>query len=158
MFLFIDPVSVLIENVEEVLPNAVINTVSSLTRLSLVCLSTVGNRDLYWEANDIPNLNDGEITIEEAANFPPFDVTYVLDIDSLFLDRSYILLSSDPTYQGPIVTGSLSCKSSESNGSSFDIYLTTTNPLWQVLSPAMDTVPMGAQVNLTLQYGDDSNG
>ena len=156
MFL-LDPVSV-ITNDEEVLPNAVINTASSLTRLSLICLSTMGNRDLYWEANNIPNLNDGEITIEETTNFAPFDVNYVLDTDLLFLDRSFITLSSDPTYQGVIVTGSLSCKSRESNVSSSDVYLTTTNPLWEVLSPVMDTVPMGAQVSLTLQYGDNSNG
>lgn len=154
---FLDPVSVL-TNGEEVLPNAVINAVSSLTVLSLICLSTVGNRDLYWEANNIPNLNDGEITIGEAANFEPFNVNYVLDTDLFFFDRRFIQLSSDRTYLGSVVTGSLSCKSRESNVSSSGVYLTTTNPLWQVLSAVMDTVPMGAQVNITLQYGDNSNG
>lgn len=142
-----DPVSIIVvdRDSEILTPNAVINT----GNLNLICLGIPGNRDLQWEATNISNLNNGEITPEEAAPFPGFDVAYVIS------DRSFIRLSSEPAT--PLVTGYISCRSRQSNRSS-EVFVTPVDPLWRVISPPMDLVPVGAEVVITLQHGDNSVG
>lgn len=142
-----DPVAIIVTDRDrEILPsNAVINT----GHLDLVCLGISGNRDLLWEATNISNLNNGEITPEGAANFPGFDVSYLIS------DRSFIRLNSE--LATPLITGYISCRSRQSN-ISVEAFVTRVDPLWRVISPAMDVVPVGAEVNITLQYGDNSVG
>lgn len=148
---FVDPLSILTAGNEVLIPGAVINTGS----LSLSCLGTTGNRDLRWEAMNITNLDNGEISLEEASAFQGFDVTYFINTDLLTLNRSYIMLSSAPLV--PLVMGYISCTSAQSNRS-VEVFITPTNPLWRLLSPLMDITPMGAEVTLTIQHADASVG
>ena len=136
---------------EVLMPNAVINT----GNLFLICLGIMGNRELQWEATDIADLNNGEVGIEEAAAFPGFNVSYAFNGPMYDLDRSFIYLTSEPGTT--LVMGHVSCKSRQSN-SSVEVFVTSINPLWQVISPITEVVPMGAEVNIVIQYGDDSVG
>lgn len=150
--MLIEPVSILADSSEVLTLNAVINT----GNLDLTCLGTDGNRDLQWEATSIASLNNGEITAEAAAAFPGFNVTYLISNAMYQFDRSFILLSSPPDI--PLVTGYITCKSRQSNRSSVEVFVTPMNPLWRIISPPAEVVPMGADVNIVLQYGDNSVG
>ena len=132
------------------LPNVVINTGSP----SFACLSTIGNRNLQWEARNVSGLNDGEITEDEASSFQLFDIDYVIDTGGFSLNRSSILIRIFELS----TSGYISCSSRESNISSYEVFFTPEDPLWRVISPNFNYLPMGARVNLTLQYGDASDG
>lgn len=136
---------------EVLTPNAVINTGS----LNFMCVGTPGNRDLQWEAVNISGLNNGEITPEEAASFPGFNITYLINSTMYLFDRSFILLNSPPAT--PLVMGYISCRSRQS-GRNIEVFVTPVNPLWRVISAAQDAMPLGAQVKTTLQYGENSIG
>jgi hypothetical protein len=141
-----NPVAISAAFVEIGFPNAVINTGSP----SFICISTVGNRNLQWEARNVSGLNDGEITEDEASTF----INYVIDTDGFSLNRSVILVNAFELS----TSGYISCSSRESNVSSHEVFFTAEDPLWRVISPHFDNLPMGARVNLTLQYGDSSDG
>lgn len=148
-----DPVSLLngASGIEITTPNAVINDLINVNDVRLFCLGTPGNRDLQWEATNISNLDDGEITPEEDAAHLEISVTYVYN-------RSFIQLTTQSADPLLTLVGYISCKSRQSNRSSVEVFITPTNPLWRVISPLTEVVPMGAEVNITLQYGDSSVG
>ncbi len=137
--------------------NAVINFFDSnpSSPFHIRCLGTIGNRDMQWESRNVSVLNDGEITFQEASEIQGLHVQYITNLTTFFFNRSTIVLFI-PTFQ-PSFTGYYACRSRESN-KSVEVYLTSSNPLWQLTSSLEMVVPMGAYVNLTLQYADNSVG
>lgn len=119
------------------------------------CLGAVGNANLQWETRNVSVLNDGEITEQEAAGINGFDVVYITNSSVFFFNRSTIVLRI-PSFQ-PSFAGYYTCRSRESNNS-VEVYMTSLNPLWQLVTPTTMIVPMGAEVIIALQYGDSSVG
>lgn len=128
----------------EVFPaNAVINYFGDNSLFSLLCLSTEQNADLRWESRNVSRLSDGEIiagTLNE------------LNISAAF-ERRLTTLSIRPFVVE--FTGYYSCISLHS---SIEVYATPTNPLWELISPIHDYVPMGAIVTLVIRHADSSTG
>ena len=150
-----DPVSILYQDREIPTPDAVINffpTVSNTTQsiLSLVCLSVYPNTNLTWERVADPNLMSETIT---STTDGAVNVTYRTDIDS---QQRLTDLSISPFTS--VDSGTYMCRSGQSN-SAASVYVTTRNPLFELVSPGMEYYPLGAEVtSLTVQYGDRSVG
>lgn len=154
----LDSLSILNDIGIEILPsNAVINYFDSnpTSPFHIRCMGTAENRNLQWESRNVSILNDGEVTLQESLEVPGLHIQYVTDLRSFFFNRSTIVLGI-PVFSSSF-TGYYTCRSRESNAS-MEVYMTSINPLWQLTSPLKMVVPMGAEVNLTLQYGDSSAG
>lgn len=150
---YVDPIAILAGGREVLSSNAVINSFVN-NSFSFNCLGTTENRNLLWESRNISTLSDGEILIEDTETLQGLTVTYVINTGIFFLNRSFIILFANRT---EFFNGYYSCKSQQSNDS-VEIYTTLINPLWQVVPPHIAVVPMGADVTITLQYGDSSVG
>lgn len=144
-----EPLSILNEDREIPPSNSVINAFSRLdsVTLNILCLGTLDNQNLQWESRNVSSLNDGEITVADSNR------NIALEISSLY--RRFLMLSINP-FQSQFF-GYYLCRSRQSNNI-VEVYVTTENPLWQVISPPNNFVPMGFVVTLTVRYGDNSVG
>ena len=151
----IDPIAVLDGSAEVFSSNAVINTFFARTferTFVLSCFATNGSADLTWQSRNVSGLDDGEIALAEVESLRGVNVT--VNTGQLF-DRDFISLAVNVT--GGLYTGYYACRSRQTN-STIEVFATLTNPLWRTLTPSSLSVPMGAEVELTIQYADRSTG
>ena len=124
------------------------NTFTNSLELSITCFSTAQNSRVQWESRNVSGLTNGEIMQTDALN-----LTYVEDVFSSERRIASLYVHSF----GPAFIGYYICRSQRSNRT-IQVFTTLTNPLWEVSSIASDSVPMGAEINITVRYGDNSLG
>lgn len=144
---------VILNNDQELLPNAVINIFSTLFLtdvqfLSLICFSIPGHGELQWETRDVqrfPNILDSNTV----------NTNDDLSIEYFGEDRRESPLLLQPISED--IVGFYTCKSTQS-GYEATVYTTFQNPYFTFTSPTEYEVPLGVRVEISAQYADFSNG
>ena len=143
----------ILNNDQELQPNAVINIFSSLFLtdvqfLSLICFSIQGHEELQWETRDVqrfPNVLDSSTV----SSNDDLSIEYFGD------DRRESSLLLQPIAED--IVGFYTCKSTQS-GYEATVYTTFQNPYFTFTSPTEYEVPLGVRVEISAQYADLSNG
>ena len=90
------------------------------------------------------------VDLETARQISFVNVSYLDDSS-----RQEIFISYDPfDEQG---TGYYVCRSEES-GYQAEVYTSLDNPIWELLTPRVYNVPLGAEVSILVRYADSSLG
>lgn len=149
---FADPVAIL-NNDQELQPNAVINIFSSLSLtgvqfISLICYGIQGHGELQWETRDVQRFPD-VLDSNTDSNDNDLSIDYFTD------DRRGSSLLLQPIAED--VVGFYTCKSTQS-GYEATVFTTFQNPYFTFTSPTEYEVPLGVRVEISARYADLSNG
>ena len=138
----------------ELNPGAVINsfelfTPSNQPVLNLRCLSIDGHGELQWRTREVEALPD-VVDVETAGQINFLNVSY-----SDSITRRDSIISYHPfDEQG---TGYYACRSEESSYQA-EVYTSLDDPIWELVTPRVYDVPLGAEVSISARYADSSLG
>lgn len=150
----VGPVAILYQDREIQAPNSVINYLQIIPDamqavLLLECVSTYPHNNLRWRIDNSLYANESI----ELSSSGTVNVTYS-DIGT----QQRLVTLSIPSFTNDNI-GKYYCTSEQTNYSSASVFVTTKDPLFELISPEAEYYPLGAQVStLTVQYGDMSVG